>query len=269
MTQQGFKRVTLGMMTALSLACSAANDTTIRVVQWNMGHFAQGKSSQTRISAERSIKGAAAYRAKIAELKPDILGVSEFEPVFDKGGGLATNLVFASFPTRVMGPRNDYQSNAVFTRFECVSNEVVEYANRQQEVYYLDTVLKVGTNLVHMVQSHLDWNSSDKAMDARPTQIRQLIERFRNEPYVIMCADYNVYGPGEYLPFEKAGFRLANGGEHGLFMTTPAWKSKPFMQTCLDNIIVRGFTIGEVFTDDDRYELSDHKIFGCTLNMEN
>ena len=247
---------------------SRPDDETIRVVQWNMGHFALGKSSRTRISAEKSAKGAAAYRAKIAELRPDILGVSEFEPVFDKGGGLATNLVFASFPTRITGPRNDYQSNAVFTRFACVSNEVVAYANRQQEAYYLDTVLKVGTNLVHMVQSHLDWNSSDRAMDARPTQIRQLIERFRNEPYVILCADYNVYGPGEYLPFEKAGFRLANGGEHGLFMTTPAWKSKPFMQTCLDNVIVKGFKISGVFADDDDYELSDHKIIGCTLKLE-
>lgn len=252
------------------VACAAgwALGSEIRVVQWNMGHFALGKSSRTKIAAGESASRAAAYRAKIADLQPDILGVSEFEPVFDKAGGLATNLVFASFPTRVTGPRNNYQSNAVFTRFACLTNEVVAYANRQQNVYYLDTVLGIGTNLVHMVQSHLDWNSSDKATDARPTQIRQLIERFRHERYVILCADFNVYGPGEYLPFESAGFRLANGGEHGLFRTTPAWVSKPFMPTCLDNVIVKGFTIGEVFTDDDNYELSDHKIFGCTLRLE-
>ena len=42
--------------------------------------------------------------AKIAELDADFLGVSEYDPLFDVAGTLATNAVFASFPTRIEGP---------------------------------------------------------------------------------------------------------------------------------------------------------------------
>ena len=91
-----------------------------RYVHWNIGHFALGLAPQTAIEAADSSERAAAYRAQIERLHPDFLGFSEFEPVFDKAGRLATNEVFSIFPTRLVGPKNNYQCNALFTRFPCV-----------------------------------------------------------------------------------------------------------------------------------------------------
>ena len=64
---------------------NGTNQSPVRfsVVQWNIGHFALGKNSQTAIAPEESSARSAAYRAMIAQLKPDFLGVSEFDPIFD------------------------------------------------------------------------------------------------------------------------------------------------------------------------------------------
>ena len=81
----------LGTCLAAHGAAEVGGDATIRVVQWNIGHFAMGRSSRTAIAPEESAAKSAEYRAEIARLKPDFLGVSEFDPVFDKGGRLSTN----------------------------------------------------------------------------------------------------------------------------------------------------------------------------------
>ena len=57
--------------------------SAVKVVQWNIGHFAHGLDKRTAIAAEDSAAQSAEYRAMIGRLKPDFLGVSEFDPVFD------------------------------------------------------------------------------------------------------------------------------------------------------------------------------------------
>ena len=252
----------------LAAASSAAE--TFRVVQWNIGHFAMGKASRPATRPEDSAARAAEYRAKIAELDADFIGVSEYDPLFDKAGTPTTNAVFASYPTQLEGPKNDYQSNAIFSRLPCVRHEVVDYDERAQKTYFIDAVFMVGTNEVHFVQSHLDWNMNEKATDARPRQIRQLINRYKDLPYVIICADFNVGGAGEYYPFLMAGFKLANCGEAGYFKTydrAPSRELMPCRRNPLDNIVVKGFKIRDVKLDDVDMKLSDHRIISCTLEM--
>ena len=122
---------------------------------------------------------------------------------------------------------------------------------------------------MHFVQSHLDLNHNLKAAYARPRQMRQLIERFRNVPYVIICADFNVYGAGEFYPFLLAGFKIANCGDAGVFRTS---KFKGGImpssdRTVCDNIIVKGFDIRDVALADEDLKLSDHRILRCILDM--
>ena len=243
------------VVAAISAMCAAAgDDATIRVVQWNIGHFAMGHSSRTAISPEDSAAKSAEYRAEIARLKPDLLGVSEFDPVFDKTGRLSTNEVFASFPTRVLGPKNNYQCNALFTRFLVLRHEVVDYAARAQKTYFLDCVFMLGTNEVHFVQSHLDW----KDLPGRPRfyaqrQVRQLIEHFRDQPHVIISADYNIHDFAMFAPFAEAGYDIANKGKYAV----------------LDNVVVKGFEVKSLFDGDGKCprRLSDHRIVGCDLKL--
>ena len=230
------------------------DDTTIRVVQWNIGHFAMGRSSQTAIEPEESAAKRAAYRAEIARLKPDLLGVSEFDPVFDKAGRLSTNEVFSSFPVQILGPKNNYQCNALFTRFPILRHEVVNYTSRAQHTYFLDCVFMMGTNEVHFVQSHLDW----KDLPGRPRhfaqlQVRQLIEHFKDKPRVIISADYNIYDIAMFAPFVEAGYDVVNKGRYAI----------------LDNVVVKGFEVTNLFEGDGKYprRLSDHRIVGCDLKL--
>ena len=243
---------------------------TLRVAQWNIGHFAMGRSGSPTVKPENSAARAAEYRAKIAALGVDFLGVSEYDPAFDTAGTPSEKAVFAAFESRIPGPKNGYQCNAVFSRFPCLRSEVVDFKTREQGTYFLDTVFEIGGREVHVVQTHLDWNSSEAATDARPTQIRQLIRRFHDMPYVILCGDFNVYGAGEYFPFLMDGWRLANcGPEAGCIDTyVSPDKRMPCRRIPLDNVIVKGFRVKSVSLDDFDFTLSDHRTLVATIEMQ-
>ena len=223
-----------------------AEGERFRFVHWNIGHFARGLAPQTAIEAADSSERAAAYRAQIERLHPDFLGFSEFEPVFDKAGRLATNEVF-SIP--------------------CVRHEVVNYEVRRQRTYFIDSVFMFGTNEVHVVQTHLDWyRGEDGKTPYARGQMLQLIERFKDMPYVIVAADFNVWNVADYAPFAEAGYTVANGGSDGHLNT---FGNNPReVERVLDNIVVKGFEVRGIFVADYDRKLSDHRIFGCNLVMK-
>ena len=231
--------------------CAKQPPKRFSVVQWNIGHFALGKNSQTAITPEESSARRAAYRAMIAQLKPDFLGVSEFDSIFDKAGRLSTNEVFSSFPTMILGPKNHYQCNALFTRFPCVRHEIVNYTLHRQDVYFIDSVFLFGTNEVHFVQSHLDWYCTTDGKRYALPQMRQLVKHFKDKPYVIISADFNVPEIGHFDAFKEAGYTVANNGRYSV----------------LDNVVVKGFDVKELFAADNERRLSDHRIVGCVLEM--
>jgi len=252
---------------AASLARLAEGEL-FRYVHWNIGHFALGLAPRTAIEAPDSSARAAAYRAQIERLHPDFLGLSEFEPEFDKSGRLATNEVFAAFPTKLVGPKNNYQCNAMFTRFPCVRHEIVDYEVRRQRTYFIDSVFIFGTNEVHVVQSHLDWyRGEDGKTPYARGQMHQLIERFKDASYVIIAADFNMWKVADYAPFVKAGYTVANGGADGHLNTYG--NNLREAERVLDNIVVKGFDVQGIFVADNNRKLSDHKIFGCNLVMKN
>ena len=244
--------------------------TILRVAQWNIGHFSLGRRNRSTIVPDASDARAAEYRAKIDALGVDFLGVSEFDPVFDTAGTPSEEAVFAGFPSHVVGPKNSYQCNAVFSRFPCIRSEIVDFDQRGQQTYFVDAVYEIAGKEVHVVQTHLDWNASEKATDARPTQIRQLIRHFRDMPYVILCGDFNVCGAGEYFTFLQAGWKLANCGPEAGCLDTHVSDDRrmPCRRFPLDNVIVRGFRVKDVALDDVDFALSDHRILVATLEMK-
>ena len=233
------------------MAGGGASPVRFSVVQWNIGHFAMGNDYNTAITAADSAARSAEYRAMIDRMKPDFLGISEYDPVFDKVGRSTVSELFSAFPTKVIGPKNAYQSNAIFTRFKCVRHEVVNYTKRKQSTYFIDSVFMFGTNEVHFVQSHLDWYTPEGGECFALPQMRQLVERFKNTPYVIISADFNVWKIGDFSAFANAGYTIANSGQYAL----------------LDNIVVKGFNVKELSAYDREHNLSDHTIIGCVLEM--
>lgn len=253
---------------ALCAATTTFAAREIKYLQWNIGHFSLGKYSTTTVTKEQSAKRAAEYKAIIDKLNPDVIGVSEYSAIFDKAKNNSTNMIFSAFPVATIGPARHYQWNATFSRnLQFVSSSIVEYAKRHQKVYYIDSIYRIDGKEVHIVQSHLDWQS----LASRTSQIQQLIDAFKDKPYVIISADFNAYADEEYKPFEKAGFNLVNCGKAGSLITYPV-KAAPGKKCewtgCLDNIVCKGFKPTKVFIEDKEWKLSDHRILGATLIMQ-
>ena len=276
MTERYLSRKKFLVASLLSLCAAVANGVStdgiaegerFRYVHWNIGHFALGRASATSIEAKDSAVRSAAYRSQIERMHPDFFGVSEFEPVFDKAGRLATNEVFSMFPTKLVGPKNNYQCNALFSRFPCVRHEVVNYEVRRQRTYFIDSIFMFGTNEVHVVQTHLDWyRGEDGKTPYAPGQMRQLVERFKDASYVIIAADFNTWKVAEYAPFAEAGYTVVNGGPDGHLNT---FGNNPRdAERVVDNIVVKGFDPKGIFVADYDRKLSDHRIFGCNLVMK-
>ena len=239
--------------------------TPLTYAHWNIGHFALGTNDYSSVPMAESDQRAREYRALINGLQADVIGCCEFDPVFDCGGGEATEKLFPDYDTKSPGPKNDYQCNAIFSRnLKRVDYAIVNYTNRFQPTYFIDATYLVNGREVHFVQTHLDWNTNAKATKARPEQIRQLIEYFSAKSHVVIAGDFNVYSASEYAPFTKAGYQLASCGSRGEVKTVQA-DSNPFR--AIDNIIVKGFSISDVRLADEKHALSDHSVLLSVLEM--
>ena len=89
------------------------------------------------------------------------------------------------------------------------------------------------------------------------------IDVFGTPTRKVGCMIFNVTGPDEFKPFSDAGFRMANCGDFGTFLTHR--RRKTYYSPAIDNVLVRGFDILSARTADDSMLLSDHRILACRL----
>ena len=97
----------------------------------------------------------------------------------------------------------------------------------------------------------------------RQSQLAELLRQFGDQPNVIVSGDFNQATIDEFDPFVKAGFKLANGGGLGMFLTHR--RRKTSFTPAIDNLLVKGFDILSVRTGDDSMILSDHRMLVCRL----
>ena len=265
LTSFAFALTATALTGCLSLPFGGGREITY--VQWNIGHFAMGKSSRTTLAPEQAAARAAEYHAMLAKLDADVIGVSEWDNAFDTAKTPARSAVFGGYPNVSTGPANSYQWNAMLTReWPFKDIQVHDYKERLQKVYWLDNVCEIDGKEVHFVQTHLDWNINGACVSNRKRQIRELVAAFRDTPYVVISADFNVYRAEEYDQFKAAGFELANCGARGN-MRTVAGRNDPSLPRVLDNIVVKGFRINDAQVFDEEMELSDHMILRAKLEM--
>lgn len=245
---------------------SFSQNQKFTVASWNIGHFALGKSNNTTISHTEAAQKQDAYRKTIDSLKADILAVVEYNPEFvcatDNNPAIdARSAIFQTFDDVQIGPKFSYNCNCLFSKGHSSTNgKVMNFADMVQKRYYMCATYHIAGKSVKIVSTHLDWNEGQNGAVFRAGQIREIIEAFKDEPYVIMCADWNVSDPIEYNPFLRAGYQMANHGKFGDLPTFPASKPKD----CLDNIIAKGFNIDNVKVINEPL-LSDHSIIKADL----
>lgn len=247
----------------LCVGCQSTKSLELTYMQWNIGHFAMGKAATTTLSPTNAPQRALEYRALLNTLKPDILGINEYEASFDTSGAPSTNIIFHDFPHQVFGPQNSWQWNASFMRknIEVLRTERIDYSNRWQHTYALIAHCRANNTNFTIAQTHLDWNIDGpygQCYSNRQDQISTLIKRFADTPRVIISGDFNIASEQEYDAFKKAGYSSINYGDHGELST---FKRKPNSKLAsgLDNILVKGFDYFAPFTADPNLLLSDHR----------
>ena len=254
-------------------ASASATSNSFVYASWNIGHFALGGAGASKIKPADGPARAEVYRAFLAEVGADAIGVAEYSDAFTTDGAMrAPEAVFGKYPVFKVGPHNSYQWNSQFFREgKVVDSRTFDYPKRDQRVYYIATRVEMAGREIVFVATHLDWKSPDKRAD----QLRILAETFAGEKYVVVSGDFNVCCVGgkvvespsaadEFAVFAKAGYSLANDGS---LVTWPAGKLGTSPRRCaIDNIMTKGFSISDVKVWD-RGDLSDHALISARLTF--
>ena len=267
---------------------SLTPNAKVRIMQWNIGHFAMGLANDTTLTPETYAQKLPSYKQMIHEADADIVCVCEYNREMLKPGGaqpdiLAKDTIFSNYPYPMEAWRasqSPYMWTAIMSRLKAKSWENDVFANSmtvQKGRYMQIATIEIGGREVKVVATHLDWGSSsipyssqyEDTNDAkRLAQIQYIINKFANDKYVIVCADYNTAGTSEYDAFLSAGYQMANHGYLGDLPTVEDGAAGRHGDgRCLDNIIVKGFSIGATKVYDQELELSDHMPIACTLTM--
>lgn len=235
------------------------NKDTLTVAHWNIGHMAQGKSNDTTISKENADSMAIVYHSLLDTLNVDLIGICEYNAVFSKKNESTRETLFGDYPYFASGRQFNYNFNVIFSHIPLYNEQSFNFEQRTQQRYYLEVTLKINGHEVKFVETHLDWNEGSTGRMHRAQQMKDLADYYSEEPYVIICADYNTSATSEYDIFPEYGYSVANDGQ---LLTYPA--SNPNRVT--DNIIYKGFqqlSIEEIHSP----QLSDHCLLKCKLRL--
>ena len=259
-------------MILLAMVCFGLNAqnkqfTKFTVASWNIGHFALGKSGDTTLKHNVLDFYKQTYKAYFNELNADILALIEYNPLMVNATDrqpavVASEAILSNYHEAQIGPKYDYNCNAIFSNgFEVLSTDTVMFSKMVQTRYYLVSTMRMDGDIVKVVSTHLDWNQGENGAPYRAIQIEEIIEAFKNDKYVILCADWNVSKTSEYSAFVNAGYDMANHGYLGDLLTYPAGSSP---RSYLDNIITKGFAVSNVKVINDAM-LSDHCLIKADL----
>jgi endonuclease/exonuclease/phosphatase family metal-dependent hydrolase len=221
--------------------------------QWNLGHFAHGRATSSKITAADGARRSLAYRSLLERVRPDMLGLCEYSAAFDAGGTQTRSALFGDYPAFTVGPADGFQCNAIASRTSLCETRFADYSKRRQKTYYALSETVVGGVPVTVVETHLDLSREE-----RRQQIAELAAAISGRERVIVSGDFNIDDQSEYGPLLKAGLVPANGGDFGLFNTHRRRRME--ITPAIDNVLVRGLSICGVATADDELELSDHRM---------
>ena len=266
--------LTLGFALAMAgCATQKAELAQVRFLHWNVAQFSGGAAKVATVKEADGPAMAARFRSFVDAVGADVVGITQYSENFTTNGSLkSADAVFAGY-TKSVGPAKGAQCNALFFKpgfATPAEDKDVFYAEHFEKTYYKAVKFIVKGVPVWFVQTQLDCHNYLMGHHAdRASQMKELIEAFREEPNVVIAGDFRVgiHSPGgrcfpapeEYEVFEKAGYELVN--LHG----TGTYPIDNPLQP-VDNIIVKGLSISGVqFLEADR--LSDHLAISCTLTV--
>ena len=238
---------------------------TLVIGQWNIGHFSGGSSPNSTIRGKEYTALVAQCRSIISSLSADIISLNEFSVVIGTDNSniqyKAEDELFQDYDFRYIGHQSRYSCNALFSKVELLDcNEQVYECNQTAQIthtsvikatdYYLveSIILLKGVKTV-FVSTHLAFDKNNE--DVACNQIRELIEKYKDEEHIFICGDWNIFDVHNFNLFTEAGYQIANHSKYGDFDT---WDGG----AVLDNIIVKGYDIVDVKMINTATSISDH-----------
>lgn len=223
----------------------------LRVLSYNIGHFAMGKAPETKINSANADYGIEMWRSdmttypyprsnyekqlkrwkhRLADIDADIICTPEYNKWFGTLNGTSMNardVIFDDYPYYYApreGNTNDYHREAIFTMINHSSQEYeiveenVTMMNEPQTFVAVSFPIGSGAKMetVYVVCVHAFHNGGNAPLygSAREAYFNRIIEKYASATRVIICGDFNVASTDEFNAFLEAGYDAVNTSEH-------------------------------------------------------
>lgn len=241
------------------------------VLQWNLGHFSNGKLTESEINHDEISEVIVNFRKVFESYSADLISLNEYSDIMGDYGGkeyITRDILFYDYDYAYLGIQKNYSCNSLISSFQLqnvrynsfLCNESAQITHtsliKADDYYYISSLFHWHGKKINLISTHLAFDENNQLV--AKAQIEELVDRYKDCEYVILCGDWN--SPSEFYDiFINNGYQLANCDQYGQIITYP------FLSRCLDNIIVKGIQINNVKTINT--DLSDHYPIICTIKL--
>lgn len=201
----------------------------IIIAQWNIGHFSQGKNTSSIITGSNFEAATMEYQSIIDQISADLFSINEYSVIFgtDEVGlkHRTDDLIFSKYMYHYIGMQKQYSCNSLFSNYELIeTNETNYHCNegvrishnpilKAEDYYYIESNVEINGIWVKLITTHLAFDTNNE--EVARNQIEELIMRYTNDNFVIMCGDWNVKNINTFDLFKSAGYEMANHSKFG------------------------------------------------------
>lgn len=199
----------------------AVNDRptgTLRVCQYNIGHFNMGMDAGNVCYIGASNQTTQKYpqffdyntqlqhwQSRIDGIKADILGLPEWNENFGYNGNLVSTVasgIFDGYNLSVGSPASGYWwQNTLASKLAMSGAQDIPLGSTNGIMAYVRVAtVNINGKPVKIAVTHLNFNNTtgtggaQGGHDSRQVEIKNLVKLFASDDYVILCGDFNTQG---------------------------------------------------------------------------
>lgn len=192
---------------------------TLRVCQYNMGHFNMGMDAGNTclIGANNATTQAypqffdyatqlSRWTSRISGINADIIGAPEWNDYFGWNGGNKVTIggtgIFDGYNISAgKKESNAWWQNTLVSKYVMSNAQDIDLGSTtSNKAYVRVATVTMDGKTIKIGVTHLNWNNpngqtAQASYDSRQKEIKELVKLFQNDPYVILLGDFNTEGP--------------------------------------------------------------------------
>lgn len=218
------------------------NPVRLKLISFNIGHFAYGGGTQTGGVYERYGIPTEVYDDRLKNWKnffssaaADIAFIQEYSRCLDRVSGepdtegevdTNDNLFSYLYPYNIMlrSSGGGFIDNCLFSTYQLIDWNLINLGSVENRSSVWADYAKIFLNgkLITLINLHLYAGST--SAEKRAEEIDDLLDIIDSDKYVIICGDFNIHADSELQPFIEAGYTVANTS--GYFGDVPTYNSR-------------------------------------------